>query len=163
MARNRKKPENPGEDASPSGVARSRKAVEMTASFGLILVVVGLLAPFTDLTDTDYVRFFKWIYAPGALIFTVARIVGSTNPDESMRLRRLRRMEFWAGVAFCMGAFFWFYNERHFAGFAPGTVGTMAFLQDTVYFTLAGAVIQVVSVISVSRRMRKEQNSENRK
>lgn len=138
-------------------VKRSRKAIEGTAAFALILIAVGLAAPFTDLTNTDYIRFFKWIYAPGALIYTIARIVGSTDPEESLRLRRLRRLEFWAGVAFCAGAFFWFYNEYHYSPLLVDGVGAMTFLRDTVYFSLSGACIQVMAVFLIGRRLKKEQ------
>lgn len=141
-------------------VRRSRKAIEKAAAFGLILVAVGLAAPFTDLTNTDYIRFFKWIYTPGALIYTIARIAGSTDPDESMRLRRLRRLEFWAGVAFCIGAFFWFYNEYHYGEYLVNGTGAMTYLRDTVYFTLSGALIQVMAIFMISRRLKKEKNAE---
>lgn len=136
-----------------------RRAVEGTATFGLILVAVGLAAPFTDLLNSDYIRFFKWIYAPGALIYTVARIVGSTDPADSMRIRRLRRMEFWAGVAFCIGVFFWFYNERRYADLLSIGAGAMVYLRETVYFTLAGALIQITANFALARRMKKEKQS----
>lgn len=139
-----------------TGAKRSRKAIERTATFGLILIAVGLAAPFTDLTNADYVRFFKWIYSPGAFIFTVARIIGSTDPDESMRLRRLRRLEFWAGVSFCIGVFFWFYNEGRYAEFLSMAAGTVTVLRETIYFTLVGAIIQILAVIFIGRRMKKE-------
>lgn len=138
------------------GVGKSRKAIEGTATFGLILIAVGLAGPFTDLTNPDFIRFFRWIYAPGALIFTIARIVGSTDPDESMRLRRLRRLEFWAGVSFCIGVFFWFYNENRYAELLSMASGTMTVLRETIYFTLVGAIIQVLAVIFISRRLKKE-------
>ena len=143
-----------------SGIAKSRKAIERSATFGLILVAVGLLAPFTDMTNAAYFRFFKWIYGAGALIFTVARIVGSSDPDESMRIRRLRRLEFWAGVALCMGTFFWFYNEDRYSFLLDNNVGMMTALRETIYFTLAGAVIQVFAVFSLSRRLKKEKGEE---
>lgn len=136
--------------------ADSRKAVERSAVFGLILIAVGLFAPFTNLDSVAYIRIFKWIYAAGALIFTVARIVGSTNPADSLNLRRLRRLEFWAGVAFCIGAFFWFYNEDKFKFYLDMGMGSLACLRDTVYFTLAGGAIQIMAVILLGRRMKKE-------
>lgn len=142
---------------SKGGVRKSRKAIEASATFGLILIAVGLAGPFTDLTNADYIRFFRWIYSPGAFIFTVARIVGSTDPDESMRLRRLRRLEFWAGVSFCIGVFFWFYNEDRYSEFLSLASGTMTVLRETIYFTLVGAIIQVLAVIFIGRRMKKEQ------
>lgn len=134
----------------------SRKAIERTATFGLILVAAGLLAPFADLMNTSYLRVFKWIYGAGALIYTIARIAGSTDPGDSMRIRRLRRLEFWAGVAFCIGTFFWFYNENRFSVYLELGMGSLACLRDTVYFTLAGAVIQVLAIYVLSRRLKKE-------
>lgn len=147
---------NKAEGKSPEGTTRSRKAIEATATFGLILVAVGLAGPFTDLTNPDFIRFFRWIYSPGALIFTVARIIGSTDPGESMRLRRLRRLEFWAGIAFCIGVFFWFYNENRYAELLSMASGTMTVLRETIYFTLVGAVIQVLAVVFIGQRMKKE-------
>ena len=147
---------------NPKRSARSRKAIEGIAAFGLIIVAAGIAAPFTDLSNTANLRVYKWIYAAGAFIYTIARLVGSTDPDESMRLRRLRRLEFWAGVAFCIGAFFWFYNEDHFSVYLEMGFGTMSCLRDTVYFTLAGGVIQVLAVFAISRRLAKE-NKENLK
>lgn len=148
------------QSGSESGVKKARKAIEGTAAFALILIAVGLVGPFTDLTNTDYIRFFKWIYAPGALIFTIARIVGSNDPDESMRLRRLRRLEFWAGVAFCAGAFFWFYNEYHYGAMLVDGVGAMTYLRDTIYFSLSGALIQIMAVFMIGRRMKKEREAD---
>lgn len=152
MARNKKIKE----EVSSPGVKKSRKAVESSATFGLILVVLGLLAPFADLTNNGYLSFFKWVYSAGALVFTIARVVGSTDPDDSMPVRRLRRLEFWAGVAFCIGAFFWFYNEDRFSFYLNLGMGSLACLRDTVYFTLAGAVIQILAIIFLSRRFNKE-------
>lgn len=140
----------------PAEAARSRKAIEGAAAFGLILVAVGLAAPFTDLLNSDYIRFFKWIYSPGALIYTIARIVGSTDPSESMRMRRLRRLEFWAGVAFCIGVFFWFYNEHRYADLLAQGAGAMVYLRETVYFSLAGALIQVIAIAALARQQKKE-------
>lgn len=146
----------PEDDAKKPAAVRRRKAIENTATFALILVVAGLLCPFTNLANADYIRFFKWIYGAGALIFTIARIVGSTDPADSMRIRRLRRLEFWAGVAFCIGTFFWFYNEDRWAFLLVNNVGTMAVLRETVYFTLAGAVIQIMAVFMLSRQFKKK-------
>lgn len=147
------------QEPGQAAVEKRRKAVERTATFGLILVAVGLAAPFTDLSNTDFIRIFKWIYAPGALIFTIARIVGSTDPADSLRVRRLRRMEFWAGVALCIGAFFWFYNEHHYDELLKSGFGAMVYLRTTVYFSLAGALIQVIASLMLSYRLNRERNN----
>lgn len=143
-------------EGSPQERRKSRKAVEASATFGLILVAVGLAAPFTDLTNTSYLTIFKWIFGAGALIFTIARIVGATDPADSMRVRRLRRLEFWAGVSLCIATFFWFYNEHRFADVLSLGYGTNACLRETIYFTLVGAIIQVLSSFSIARRQKKE-------
>lgn len=120
---------------------KRRRLVERTATFGLLLLCAALVAPFAISNEMSGLAIYKWIYAAGALIFLVARIVGATDPGYSPRLRRIRRMEFWAGVAFGVGAFLWFYTERRVGPFA----GPLAVLRSTILFTLAGAVIQVIS------------------
>lgn len=146
--------------SSVAKASKSRKAVERSATFGLILVATGLLAPFADLTNGGYLSFFRWIYGAGALIFTIARIVGSTDPSDSLRIRRLRRLEFWAGVSFCIGTFFWFYNEERYSFYLNYGMGALTCLRDTVYFTLAGGVIQVLAIIFLSRQLKKERGDE---
>ncbi len=120
---------------------KRRKLVESTATFGLILICVALVAPFASPGDNAFVSGFKWVYAAGALIFTVARVVNANDPEDSLKMRRLRRMEFWAGVAFVAGAAFWFYQEGHLSEYA----GILAVMRDTIMFTLAGALIQIIA------------------
>lgn len=141
---------------TPERIAGRRKKMEAIATFGLILVAVALLAPFaSSLTGnlgpsssgSGPLAIYKWIYAAGALIFTGARLVNVSDPNESLRMRRIRRLEFWAGMAFCIGAFFWFYNERRLASMM---------LRDTVVFSLAGAMIQIISSWMLVWRQNKE-------
>lgn len=132
--------------------ARIRRAMEALATFGLILVAVGLAAPFATFGNGTLLVMFKWIFAAGALVYTVARVVGAVGRDESFRVRRLRRMEGWAGIAFCIAAFFWFYNTRKF----DGEMLTFRMLNETILFTLAGALIQIVSSWMLSSALRKE-------
>ena len=135
---------------------KKRKAVESTATFGLILVALGLAAPFTDLTNFEYLRIFKWIYGAGAFIFTIARIVGANDPADSRRVKRLRRIECWAGIALCIAAFFWFYNESRFAHVLLLGNGIMACLRETIVFSLVGALIQVMASWMIYYRKNKE-------
>ncbi len=141
---------------TPEQAEKRRKKMESTATFGLLLIAVAMLGPFmlSNQGGFDWMTVYKWIYAAGALIYTFARLVSVNDPRDSLRLRRLRRLEFWAGMAFCIGAFFWFYNEQKF-GNSP-FVGPLAILKDVVAFSLAGAVIQVVASWMISFRMAKE-------
>ncbi|MDE6009975.1 MAG: hypothetical protein K2F87_00815 [Muribaculaceae bacterium] len=149
------------------GIEKRRKRMEATATFGLILIAVALIAPFASFmagkgdpviiqpsAEFTWADTYKWIYAAGALIFTFARLVNVSDTKESLRIRRIRRLEFWAGMAFCIGAFFWFYNTRKLSGMLY--VGQMAILRDTVVFSLAGAMIQIVASWMLVWRQRKE-------
>lgn len=129
---------------------------ESAATFGLLLLAIGLVAPFTSLDNRVMLEVFKWIYTAGAALYLIARICGGYDPSDSLRVRRLRRLEVWAGVAFATAAFFWFYNAGRYAGFQM----TLGMLRDTVVFTLAGAIIQIVSAWLIIARKRKDENSE---
>lgn len=140
-----------------AALEKRRRQVEGISTFGLLLLAVAMLCPFMNLTGSEamkYLEYYKWIYAAGALVFTVARMVSVHDPKDSLRLRRLRRLEFWAGMAFCIGAFFWFYNEQRLAGTLY--VGPLAILRDTVVFSMVGAVLQAVASWMIVYRTKKE-------
>jgi hypothetical protein len=145
-----------------SNPEKRRKLVEGTATFGLLLICVALVVPFVNPSDIEALKPYKWVYSAGALIYLVARIVGVRDPRDTLRVRRLRRMEFWGGVAFGMGAFFWFYQEAHLGPFA----GMLALMRNTIMFTLVGALIQVIaSWMIASRKLAesKQQGDKNKK
>ncbi len=143
-------------ELTPELAEARRKKMEGVATVGLLLVAVAMLGPFMTFGNTgfDWMQVFKWVYAAGALIYTFARLVSVNDPRDSLRLRRLRRLEFWAGMAFCIGAFFWFYNERRFGN--SMFVAPMAILKDVVAFSMAGAVIQVIASWMIAFRQQKE-------
>lgn len=132
--------------------AKRLKAIEGTATFGLLLICVALVAPFANPADLDFLNIFKWIFSAGALVYLAARAAGAADRSGSLRLRRLRRMEFWAGVAFALAAAMWFYAERHLGQYA----GVLAVLKNTILFTLAGAVIQIIASSLISSQTKKE-------
>lgn len=136
-------------------IIKRRKIVEIVSTIGLLMICSGLVAPFFRLGEDGglVAEIFKWIYAAGALIYTVARMINVNGPTDSARLKRLRRMEMWAGFAFCAGAFFWFYNSARM----PGIGFTLGIMNDTIMFTLAGAVIQIVASWMIAMRAKKEQ------
>lgn len=114
---------------------------ENIASVGMLLICAGLMIPLFNLTDPSALTPFKWIYAAGTICYIVARVYSAAGRNESVRLRRLRRMEFWAGVCFMIGAAFWFYQQQHLGPNA----GPLAVINNTILFTLAGAVIQIIA------------------
>ena len=133
-----------------------RKYVEIAAAIGLLLVLFAMMAPFFEGLIGRSMMWAKWVYASGALIYTCARVVNVNAPGDSLRLRRLRRLEFWAGICFIVGAAFWFYKLQYFSGLF---VGPLAVMRQTVAFTMAGAVIQIVASWMIAFRMKKEYNA----
>lgn len=133
---------------------KRRKYVEAGAAVGLLLVLLAMMAPFLEGFIGHSMMWAKWVYACGALVYTVARVVNVNAPSDSLRLRRLRRLEFWAGMCFIVGAAFWFYKLQYYSGFFAGPIAVM---RQTVAFTMAGAVIQIVASWMIAYRMKKEQ------
>lgn len=140
---------------SGNALAKRRRLAEGAATFGLILICAAMLSPFASPANLTIMAVAKWIYAAGALIYVIARVVDVNDPEDSSRIRRLRRMEFWAGVAFMMAAAFWFYEEIHLGPYA----GVLAVMRNTVMFTLAGAMIQIIASWMIVWRTRKESGS----
>ena len=140
-------------------IEKRRRLFENTATFGLLLVAVALVVPFANFGSTDFLRPFKWVFGSGAIIYLISRIVNVSDPDESLRIRRLRRIQFWAGVALGVATFFWFYNEDKLGPYA----GPGAILRDTVLFSLVAALLQLISSWMITWRQRKEQQPDHNK
>ena len=144
---------------SGAELEKRRKQVEGTATFGLILICVALVAPFTNPTSVEYLNVFRWIYGSGALIYLVARLVDISDPKDSPRLKRLRRMEFWAGVSFGLATAFWFIGQHRFHN--DPYIGALAVLQNTIMFTLIGALIQIVASWLIYSQTKKDLRNRN--
>lgn len=147
-----------GENSTQSSVSiakleKRRKYVEIGASVGLLLVLVAMMSPFLGGIMGHSMMWAKWVYSAGALVYTVVRVINVNAPDDSLRLRRLRRLEFWAGMCFIIGAAFWFYKVHYYSGFFAGPLAVM---RQTVAFTMAGAVIQIVASWMIAVQMKKE-------
>ncbi len=124
----------------------------MAASLGLLLVLLAMMSPFLGGFLGHSMMWAKWVYASGALVYTCARVINVNAPDDSLRLRRLRRLEFWAGMCFIVGAAFWFYKLQYYSGLFAGPLAVM---RQTVAFTMAGAVIQIVASWMIAAKQRK--------
>lgn len=131
---------------------KRRAVIENVAAIGLVLVCVSLALPFASAFSPLYMQIGKWVMAAGAIVVIGARLVKVDDPDESSRLRRLRRMEAWAGIAFAAATFFWFWNENRLGPAA----GPLAVINDTIMFALAGAIIQIVASWMIVWRQKKE-------
>lgn len=147
----------PQEAVTMAKLEKRRKYVELGATLGLLLVLASMTAPFLEGVAGRSMMWAKWVYAAGALTYTVARVVNVNALGDSLRLRRLRRLEFWAGMCFIVGGAFWFYKLQYFSGLFAGPLAVM---RQTVAFTMAGAVIQIVASWMIAYRMKKEINDQ---
>lgn len=119
------------------------KFASIAVPCGLLLILAATMAPFF-LSWAEWAQeAYKYVYAAGALVVLAARILQpKVSPD--LRLRRLRHMEVWIGIIFCVAAFFLFY---------PG-----ALLRDWLAFTLAGAALQAYTSIAIPAREKRIKN-----
>lgn len=137
---------------------RRLRLAEGTAVFGCLLVCAAMVAPLFNLFNTELLEIYKWVYLAGAVIYLIARVAGAFDPRFTMRIRRMRRMECWGGVAFVIAAYFWFHN----AGQASEYTGSLTILRETIIFTLVGAMIQIIAswmIYFAGKKARKEGNN----
>lgn len=114
---------------------RYNKLLTWTITAGMVFIVVGMLMPLLEYP----ISVSRWIYCFGALVNLVGRIFVRYQ-GENIRVKRLYRLEFWAGVFFAVSGFFQFYS--------PET-------SDWLAFTLAGGAILVYTSIMIPREIKK--------
>jgi len=114
-----------------------------------ILPLVGLLAIMTA-SALPLLRmghgWFGWLYAAGALLVLVGRLLNKVPKDCPLRLKRLLRMEVWTALVFVAGAVFTFLNDR--GG------------NDWLAFTMAGGVLTLYTSIMIPRQSRSATKAE---
>ena len=130
---------------------RRRRISEIMASVGMVVIALSLFLPLLNLLDTSNLQALCWPFAIGTVLFWGARCIDVSAPDDSMRLRRLRRLEFWSGACFGVAAFFWFYHMYKAGPYA----GALYILRDTILFSLAGAVLQLIASWLIYYRVKK--------
>ncbi len=138
---------------------RRRRISEIMASVGMVVIALSLFLPLLNLLDTSNLQALCWPFAIGTVLFWGARCMDVSAPDDSMRLRRLRRLEFWSGACFGVAAFFWFYHMYKAGPYA----GALYILRDTILFSLAGAVLQLIASWLIYYRVKKEQGTASAK
>lgn len=127
-------------------------ASETVAGIGLVVILISLSLPLINLLGGSLINVAAWIFAAGTLIFLAARGAGAMCRQGNMRMRRLRRMEFWAAAAFVIASAFWFYNLQRLGPYA----GVLAILRETIVFSLVGAAIQIAAAILMVRVGKKD-------
>lgn len=106
----------------------------------LILILLSTLVPFFMYGVEWAQAVYPYVYSAGAIALLVIRLF-TPYKGSDFRLKRLHRIESWSAVFFCVAAVFLFY---------PG-----ASLRDWLAFTLAGAVIQIITSIAIPVRENK--------
>lgn len=106
----------------------------------LLLIFAATLIPFFFMGNSTAKAIFPWIYTTGAVVLLLVRLFTPFQGTD-LRLKRLHRIESWVAIIFCVAAFFLFYNPYQ--------------LRDWLAFTLAGAVLQVITSIAIPAREKK--------
>lgn len=153
------KKQNNGITDIPANYKVRRKRAETLASIGMLMIAGGLMIPLFDLFNTNVVQICKWIFAAGSLVFLAARCIKVSPDNEEIRLKRMRRMEFWSGACFAVAAFLWFYNEQRYSNEFLFGVGTLTVMRDTIVFSIAGAALQIVASWLIYYREKKLEKS----
>ena len=106
---------------------------------GLLCIGVATLIPI--LHGSFAFEWFRYLYAAGAVMVVVGRLF-SPYTGKHTRMKRLRRMESWSSIIFCVAAFFLFYDNGN--------------NRDWLAFTMAGAAVQIIATILMTRVAAKE-------
>lgn len=106
---------------------------------GMLLIVTGIAIPLLSMSVQNPA--FRYIYAAGAILTLIGRVFAPYR-GSNQRIKRLVRIEAWAAIFFCVGAFFLFYPPHN-----P--------VRDTLAFTLAGGLIQIYTSIMIPRLQKK--------
>ena len=114
-------------------------AMVATYTVGLLCIGVATLIPILH-GSFDH-GWFRYLYAAGALLVVVGRLF-SPYTGKNLRMKRLRRMESWSSIIFCVAAFFLFYEKGQ--------------NRDWLAFTMAGAAVQIVATVLITRVAAKE-------
>ncbi|MDE6802504.1 MAG: hypothetical protein K2J06_07035 [Muribaculaceae bacterium] len=108
-------------------------------TLGLLCIGVATLIPIVH--GGFGFEWFRYLYAAGAVMVVVGRLF-SHYTGKHTRMKRLRRMESWSSIIFCVAAFFLFYDKGN--------------NRDWLAFTMAGAAVQVIATILMTRVASKE-------
>lgn len=115
------------------------------ANAGMLVIFVAALLPILRAGGADL---WRWLYAAGAAIVLVCRIFQPMDAP-TLRARRLKKMEYWSGVVWAVGAFFVFYPKA-----GP---------TDWLAFFLAGGVLEAYASLAMPAALKGEEKGRRRK
>jgi len=112
---------------------------QWTANAGLIIVMAAVAMPLMHLWPGAV----RWVYTSGALLHLAGRMgIVPASRKLPLRLKRLRRIDLWAGIFFVAAAVFMFLPQ--------------AGATDWIAFTLAGGALIVYTSLTFPRAEAKE-------
>ena len=115
-----------------------RSPWQWVVNAGLLLIVAATALPLFMINNPVY----RYLLTAGAVAVFVGRMSMPKVKGGSLRLRRLCRIELWAGIIFCAAAcFVWWPGARP---------------MDWLAFTLAGGMLQIYTSIMIPRQIRKD-------
>lgn len=101
---------------------------------GLLIIVIATALPLLRVEGD----LFRWLYSAGALLAIIGKILApGPGKDAPLRQRRLSHIGAWACVAFCVAAFFMWYEPLQ--------------NRDWLAFTIAGGVLLCYSTFMAGR------------
>ncbi|MCM1066738.1 MAG: hypothetical protein NC418_04080 [Muribaculaceae bacterium] len=107
------------------------------APVALIIIFAATLAPFFLREQAWAQAAYPYVYAAGALMLLLVRLF-TPYRGKDLKLKRWHRIESWSAIFFCAAAVFLF---------IPG-----AALRDWLAFTLAAAMIQLITSLMIPAR-----------
>ncbi|MBQ6079887.1 MAG: hypothetical protein IJK93_06370 [Muribaculaceae bacterium] len=107
---------------------------------GLLIMAVMALMPLLNI-NPQWMKWMRWIYAGGAVLVLVARIVGVYN-GPSLRIKRLHRILISSGILYCASALMMFISN-----------GT----NDWIGFLLAGVMVQLYASWMIEHEEKKSE------
>ncbi len=130
--------------ATSAPVIVERQWLAWVGSTGLLLVMIGTAIPLLTAFYPSFAgELYKYIYAVGAGVTLLSRLFMRYKGD-NLRLRRLMRIEVWAGLFFVAAAVLMWLPYKYGVG-----------RTDWIAFTLAGGVITIYTTIMIPRVSRK--------
>ncbi len=116
------------------------KIVNLLLCLGM-LVLLG--AAFLPIVGVNW-PWLRYAYATGAALTLVSQVL-TPSADNSLRVRRLTRMNVWAAVLYCVSAACLFVHDA-------------SMQKSWVAFLLAGAVMQIYATMMISHLTGKEKS-----
>lgn len=108
------------------------------AMLGLIIIMASMTLPVLHVARS----IITWVYASGALLLLIGRLMQPTPGGATLKLRRLLRLEVWTALIFAAGAVFLYLPVKPGAGEG----------NDWIAFTLAGGVLTLYTSIMIPRQ-----------